>query len=223
MTSEDSPPKRHEAAAGIDAKDAVPGLEPDFANAAGIPRDERTIVRRLSNVLRFNDFMTVMMVIATALSAFATWRTAHVTNLLFSVAERPYIGVEEVVLNDTDPNTVRVITDFRNFGNVSANGAVVRVRVVIDGKPLRESTLAEETENVGIVSPTVPHRIMRYVPEAAFAQVKAGQSRLIVRILMNYRGPDARQFCYSKMLTYDPRSGDFVPNGGNDQCDGQVF
>ena len=61
----------------------------DFATAPGIPRRERLAFRRLSDVLRFTDFMTFMMVVATAFSAFATWRSARVTSLLFAVAERP--------------------------------------------------------------------------------------------------------------------------------------
>jgi len=57
--------------------DDDPKLEQDFARAPGLSRGERKVVQRLADVLRFNDFMTVMMVIATALSAFATWRTAR--------------------------------------------------------------------------------------------------------------------------------------------------
>ncbi len=223
MTSEDNPPNRPRTASGTDAAIDSAALDPDFATAPGILRDERTVIRRLSNVLRFNDFMTMMMVVATAFSAFATWRTAHVTNLLFSVAERPYIGVQEVTIDTIDANFARLVADCRNYGNVPANGAVMRVGVIIDGKPLAGSMLAAATENIGIVSPTVPHRIFRYVPRAMFDAVRVGRSRMIVRVLSNYRGPDERQFCYSKMLTYDPRSNDFIPNGGNDQCDGQVY
>jgi ATP-dependent Clp protease adapter protein ClpS len=223
MIADDYPPNPHSATSGANLPDDQAPLEPDFANADPIPRDERTVIRRLSNVLRFNDFMTVMMVVATVFSAFATWRTAHVTNLLFAVAERPYIGVQQVALDRVEADAGRVMVDCRNYGNVPANGAVVRVGVAIDGKPLPESNLAEQTENIGILSPTVPHHIFRYVPQAMFEATRAGRSRMIVRILINYSGPDQRLFCYSKLLTYDPRSGDFLPNGANDQCNGQVF
>ena len=77
MTADDQVPKRQPAASGADGTGDA-SVEPDFATAAGLSRDERTVVRRLSNVLRFNDFMTFMMVIATAFSAFATWRTRPV-------------------------------------------------------------------------------------------------------------------------------------------------
>lgn len=223
MGEDNLPNRRQRADSGTGAVIGESAIEPDFATAAGIARDERTVVRRLSNVLRFNDFMTVMMVVATAFSAFATWRTAHVTNLLFSVAERPYIGVQGVSIDSIDADFARVVVDCRNFGNVSAKGAVVRVRVTIDGKDPPNTTLVAETENIGIVSPTVPHRIFRYIPKNLFDQVIEGRSRMVVRVLSTYLGPDDRPFCYNELLSYDRRSGDFIPNGGNDQCSGQVF
>src|SRR5277367_4372790 len=70
--------------------------------AAQVSPGERWAFRRLTQILRFTDFMTLMMVVATGFSAFATWRTAQVTNLLFSVAERPYMGVEQVTIDGTD-------------------------------------------------------------------------------------------------------------------------
>ena len=91
-------------------------LEQDFANAPGFSRGERKVVQRLSDVLRFTDFMTAMMVVATIFSAFATWRTARVTDLLFTIAERPYIGVERVAVDSVDAEFARLMIDCRNFG-----------------------------------------------------------------------------------------------------------
>jgi hypothetical protein len=221
--ADDQAPKQQPSASGADAAAGESRLEPDFATAASASRGERRTLQRLSNVLRFNDFMTFMMVIATAFSAFATWRTAYVTNLLFSVAERPYMGVQQVTIDTIDADFARVVVDCRNYGNVSANSGVARVGVIIDGKALPEATLASDTENIGIVSPTVPHRIFRYVPKGLYDRVREGRSRMIVHVLFNYRGPDERQFCYSKMLSFDRRSADFIPNGGSDQCNGQVY
>jgi hypothetical protein len=116
-----------------------------------------------------------------------------------------------------------VVVDCRNFGHVSATGGVARVGVTIDGKTLPKETTAAETENIGIVSPTVPHRIFRFVPKSLYDEVRAGRSRMIVHVVFDYRGPDQRQFCYSEMMSYDRRSADFVPSGGTDQCDGRVY
>jgi hypothetical protein len=221
--NDDQPPKQQPIAPAADASIDDATLEPDAATGGSETRSERRTLQRLSEILRFNDFMTVMMVIATAFSAFATWRTAQVTNLLFAIAERPYIGVQEVAIDGVDADFARVVVDCRNYGEVSANGGVARVVVMVDGKSPPDSNPVAETETVGIVSPTVPHRIFRYVPKGLYDQVRAGRSRMIVRVLFNYRGPDARQFCYSKLLTYDRRSGDFIPNGGTDQCGGLVY
>jgi hypothetical protein len=198
-------------------------VEPDFASGSGLSRGERTIVRRLSGVLRFNDFMTFMMVIATGFSAFSTWRTAQVTNLLFTVAERPYIGVQEVTVDGIDAGFARVVVDCRNFGQVQAVGGVARIVVTVDGKPLPRATAVADTENIGIVSPSVPHRIFRFVPSTLYEAVRDGQSRMIVHVEFAYRGPDQRRFCYSKLFIYDSRTDNFIPSGGSDQCGGEVY
>jgi hypothetical protein len=191
--------------------------------AAQVSPGERWAFRRLTQILRFTDFMTLMMVVATAFSAFATWRTAQVTNLLFSVAERPYMGVEQVTIDAIDGEFARIVVDCRNFGQVQATGGVAQIGVSIDGKPLPQTSRVSEIENIGIVSPTVPHRIFRFVPINLYNQVRASRSRMIVHISFTYRGPDQRQFCYSKLFSYDRRSADFIPNGGTDKCSGEVY
>jgi hypothetical protein len=210
-------------AAGKDAPTGAEVLTPDFATAAGIASSERRAMMRLSNVLRFNDFMTFMMVIATALSAFATWRTAHITNLLFAVAERPYIGIEKVSLDGTFGDLARVAIDCRNFGNVSATRGVARVTIKIDGKELPQETDANATNNIGMVSPSVPQLIFRFVPIDLYRKVSSGQSRMVVHVLFTYRGPDRREFCYDQLMIYDRRSASFISSGGTDRCGGHNY
>jgi hypothetical protein len=195
----------------------------DFATAPGIPRRERLAFRRLSDVLRFTDFMTFMMVVATAFSALATWRSAHVTSLLFAVAERPYMGVEQVTMSLDDAVMARVVVDFRNFGQVQATGGVAQVGLMINGRPLPHASAAANTENIGIVSPTVPHLIIRFLPKNIYDDVRSGLSRMIVKVKFNFRGPDDRQFCYNKLYSYDPRAAVFIPSGGGEQCDGEIY
>jgi hypothetical protein len=217
----DEAPKHQIDSAGV-AKPAPEFIE-DFATAPGIPRRERLAFRRLSDVLRFTDFMTFMMVVATAFSAFATWRSAHVTSLLFAVAERPYMGVEQVTMALDDAAMARVVVDFRNFGQVQATGGVAQVGLMINGKPLPHTSAAANTENIGIVSPTVPHLIIRFVPRNIYDEVRNGLARMIVHIKFNFRGPDDRQFCYSKLYSYDPRAAVFIPSGGGEKCDGEIY
>jgi hypothetical protein len=198
-------------------------LDPDFATAPGFSRGERKVVQRLSDVLRFNDFMTAMMVIATIFSAYATWRTARVTNLLFTIAERPYIGAARVAIDSIDSEFARLVIDCRNFGQVSATDGVGRVSVFIDGKLLPKVVGGAAIENIGIISPTVPHLLFRFVPLKMFNPVRDGRSKMIVRIAFDYRGPDQRQFCYRELMTYDRRLASFVPSGGDDHCDTEVY
>jgi hypothetical protein len=198
-------------------------LEQDFANAPSLSRGERRFFQRLFNVLQITDFMTAMMVVATFFSAYATWRTAQVTNLLFSVAERPYIGVERTWIDSMDANFARLVIDCRNFGQVQATGGVARVTVVIDGKRLPQTHGGLATENIGVVSPTVPHQIFRFIPIDIFNKVRDGEARMIVHTAFNYRSPDDREFCYSELMTYDRRLAGFVPSGGNDRCDGEIY
>ena len=217
----DEAPKHQTDSAG--AAKPEPQFIEDFATAPGIPRRERLAFRRLSDVLRFTDFMTFMMVVATAFSAFATWRSAHVTSLLFAVAERPYMGVEQVTMALDDAAMARVVVDFRNFGQVQATGGVAQVGLMINGKPLPHTSAAANTENIGIVSPTVPHLIIRFVPRSIYDEVRNGLARMIVHVKFNFRGPDDRQFCYSKLYSYDPRAAVFIPNGGGEKCDGEIY
>jgi len=221
--ADDQAPKRQAEPSGIDSANNEPRIETDFATAPGLSRGERTGVQRRSNVLRFNDFMTVMMVVATAFSAFATWRTAKVTNLLFAVAERPYIGVERVAVDAIDADFARLVIACRNFGHVSATGGVARIGIVIDGKTLPKETAAAATENIGMVSPSVPQLIFRFVPIGLYRAVREGRSHMIVHIVFAYRGPDQREFCYNELMTYDRRSDGFASSGGSDQCNGEVY
>jgi hypothetical protein len=222
MAEDETQMRRAEAFSAGPANDDLK-LEQDFANAPGFTRGERTIVQRLFEVLRFTDFMTAMMVVATIFSAYATWRTARVTDLLFSIAERPYIGAARVAVDSIDAEFARLIIDCRNFGQVSATDGVARVSVFIDGKLLPRAIGGPAIENIGIVSPTVPHPIFRFVPIDLFGPVRDGHSKMIVHIAFDYRGPDQRQFCYSELMTYDRRLASFVPSGGNDHCGAEIY
>ena len=184
---------------------------------------ERSLVRRLSSALRFADFMALLMVAATGFSAYATWRTAQLTNRIFTVAERPYIGMERVSFETVDRTSARLLIDCRNFGTVSANDGVVRFRLLIDGRPLPGIDAPDTTINIGMVTPSVPHPFHLFVPIKTYQAVRAGQAKLILHTAITYRGPDRRQFCYGETMTYDDRAATFDPNGGSDRCDGAIY
>ncbi len=142
--------------------------------------------------------MALLMVAATAFSAFATWRTAQVTNLLFSIAERPYIGVQRTTFDSIGADAARVTIDFRNFGQVSATDGVATIRLLVDGTS-------------------------SYVPADIYRKILDGKARLVVQTSITYRGPDGRQFCYHESNTYDHRANAFGPSGGSDKCSDATY
>jgi hypothetical protein len=190
---------------------------------AELRRDERSLVQRISRALRFADLMAVMMVGATAMSAFATWRMASLTQTLFAVTERPYVGVARVSFEPGRDNTTRVRLDFRNFSHVYATDGVARIWIMIDGKRLRHHEGAARTMNVGMISPTVPHFLYRSLPTAVYDSIINGQAKIVVRGKIIYRGPDQREFCYNEYFTYDDQADGFVSAGGDDRCGGVIY
>ena len=190
---------------------------------AELRRDERSLARRISRALRFADLMAVLMVGATAMSAFATWRMASLTQTLFAVSERPYVGVTEVSFDSGRANATRVRVDFRNFSHVYATDGVARVWILIDGKRLRHRGGGTSTMNVGMISPTVPHFLYRSLPHDIYNAVIDGQAKIVVRSKIIYRGPDQREFCYNEFFTYDDQADGFVSVGGDDRCGRAIY
>ncbi len=208
---------------------------PDPSQSAEAPRDEvsasdleavveRSLVRRFSSAIRFADFMALLMVAATGFSAYATWRTAQVTHELFTVAERPYIGMQRVSFDVIDRTSARLIIDLRNFGSVSARAAVARFRLLVDGKVLPEAANGDEsTVNVGNFSPQVPHPFHLFVPLKVYDDARAGRAMIVLYVRLTFQSPDERPFCYNEIMSYDYRADTFDPKGGDDLCDSEIF
>jgi RpiB/LacA/LacB family sugar-phosphate isomerase len=86
--------------------------------------------RTLVSALEITNLIALTMVFATALGAYATWRTEQVTNQILLISQRPYIGLESIKLvGNTNP---RVVEELKNFGTVQAEQT--RVRIVINFK-----------------------------------------------------------------------------------------
>ncbi|MGA2411501.1 MAG: hypothetical protein ABSG46_14080 [Candidatus Binataceae bacterium] len=186
-------------------------------------RRQRSALRYLAEILQFADLMALMMVLATVLSAVATWRTAGITRLLVSIAERPYVGVERVDFDSIGDGSARLLIDCRNFGHVSGTDGVVRIRLALNGKPLASINGPASTVNVGMFAPSVPQLFFRFVPQAAYTAAHDGNATMVVQVAINYRGPDSREFCYTQILTYDHRADAFSSAGGSDRCDDEIY
>ncbi len=183
-------------------------------------RAQQSQLRRIAQVVRFADFMAILMVVATAFSAYATWKTAQVTARIFAVSDRPFIGVQSVAFEQTNTEMSAVVVDFRNFGHIPAGGALIHVRALVDGRAIKphggEMAMAEQ----GNVSPGVPHFFNAYVKSDDYQKIVSGKARLMVDVRIEYKDPDmVARYCYFEKIIYDYRSASFRHAGGTDKCD----
>ncbi|MGH8013196.1 MAG: hypothetical protein ACREQ4_11910 [Candidatus Binataceae bacterium] len=79
------------------------------------------------------------------------------------------------------------------------------------------------TVNVGMLSPTVPQRMFRFVPASVYHTIVNGGARFVVHVVVSYRGPDQREFCHNELMTCDWRAQAFSSSGGRDRCGGEVY
>src|ERR1700676_3668879 len=122
-----------------------------------IEAQEREILRTERRILTVADFMALLMVAATAFTAIATYRTYQVSELIFAISDRPFIGVQKVSFERTDTEQPAIVVDFRNFGPIPADDAIVTVTPALDGKPVPPHDGETSVSNQGVVSPGVPH------------------------------------------------------------------
>ena len=137
---------------------------------------EKSLMRRLTEVLRFADFMALLMVAATAFSAYAAWRTAQVTSHIFALEERPFVGLEGVTFEQGDTPNPRAVVEYRNFGKIPASGAILTVVALADGKRIADMPNEMTSVSAGVLSPGVPHFFYTYFPVDTYKSVVTGKS-----------------------------------------------
>ena len=208
----------------------MPDTKPESLAQASAERDreiirtERSLLARLAQALKLADFMAILMVLATFFSAYATWRTALVTSTIFAVADRPFIGVQQVVFAGTDTQHPMISVNFRNFGSIPALDTIVSVHAVVDGKVVRLPAGTMSEMDAGIVSPNVPHDFYIFIPPERYQAVAAGKSNLQVHVKVLYKGPaHLTQLCYFERFAYDLRVNVFMASGGTDKCGTDIF
>ena len=209
----------------------APGDRDDSPTSAARPetttqliRSERSQLAKLATVVRLADFMAIRMVLATGLSAYATWRTAQVTSLVYRIADRPYVGTQQVSFEAMESARPTIAVNLRNFGSIQALDTIATVVPVVDGKPFKEPSAQMTSIEMGIMSPTVPHFMYAYLTPEAYHSVVAGKSNLQVRVRILYKGPAReKNFCYFERFAYDPLTAAFRASGGSDACGSDVF
>ena len=184
-----------------------------------IAAQAREILRTERRILTIADFMALMMVAATAFTALATWRTYKVSELIFAIQDRPFLGVQQVSFERTDTAEPVIVVDFRNFGPIPADAAIVTVTALLDGKPVPPRDGEMATIDQGVVSPQIPHFFYVFLAPEEYKRAASGAARLMVRISIEYKGPALdRRFCYLKKLFYDFHTTTFRPAGGSSTC-----
>lgn len=191
---------------------------PAHPGSGGLTPVEKSLLRRLTEVLRFADFLALLMVAATAFSAYAAWRTAQVTSHIFALEERPFVGTERVTFEQGDTPNPRAVVEYRNFGKIPASEAIVTVVAFADGKRIADSANEMSSIAAGVLSPGVPHYFYKYLPVETYKSVISGKANLMLHVRAEYKGAGGEAFCYTDRVVFDYRSAGFRPAGGTDRC-----
>lgn len=179
---------------------------------------EKSLMQRLTEVLRFADFMALLMVAATAFSAYAAWRTAQVTSHIFALEERPFIGIEGVTFEQGDTSNPRAVVEYRNFGKIPASGAIIAVVALADGKRIADMPNEMSSILAGVLSPGVPHFFYTYFPVNTYKSIVTGKASLMLHVRAEYKGAGGEPYCYTERVVFAYRSAGFRPAGGTDRC-----
>jgi hypothetical protein len=166
--------------------------------------------------------MAVMMMFATALSAYATWKTAQVANEILLTSQRPYVGTESVKFDNVGSTNPRVVADLRNFGSVQAENASISIGLRVNGRPLSGGSEPQQQLDPVVLSPSVPHPFYRHIAAETYRDATQGKVHLVVEVRVHYSGPRGDKHCYLTRDAYDHVDGIFYSQGGSlsdDQAD----
>lgn len=184
-----------------------------------LDRAQRSLLRRLVEVLRFLDLMTLLMVAATVLSAIATWRSSQIAHQILRSAYRPYVGVREMKLDLSNPTKPQVRIEILNFGTIPAEKMVLSVSKTVDGKPVPDfEGVPEVVVPVGVLTPSAPDDFGSLLPIHYLQPVVDGKSQLSVRVRTTYNDAANNHYCYDETFGYFAPTARFSPAHGSDEC-----
>jgi hypothetical protein len=158
--------------------------------------------------LEITDLLALMMVFATALSTYSTWRTQQVTNQIVLISLRPYIGLESIkFVGITNP---RVVEGLRNFSTVQAEQTRVSIALGVS-----EDALSGDSEHKRVR--WCSRRGYRIVSSVTSLQIPTavrleGKVNLVIETQVRDKGPLGDEHCY--LTVYDQR--------GSLSCDHQI-
>ncbi|MGH7814818.1 MAG: hypothetical protein ACREQI_12540 [Candidatus Binataceae bacterium] len=208
--------------------------ESSSTEAREIHHIERAIDRANQQLRGFENYMstmmlvaTCMMAVATGLSAWATWRYEKVTERIFTVSDRPYIGVQKISLALDDPKLPYASIDYTNFGTVPSEESTIQAWASVDGRvvsfdPLHRGLGQKIKLDLGALSPHTPHLFAAYFPEQYVDAVLKGRSQFKVTVDIHYKDAAKTPYCYRMNFRYFPPLKSFDPDGGSSECWGDI-
>jgi hypothetical protein len=182
----------------------------------------RKLLKTIIGTLEITDVIAAMMMFATAFSAYATWKTAQVTNEILLTSQRPYVGIESIKFDNVGSANPRVVADLRNFGTVQAENALISIGLRVNGRPLSGGSEQQQQLDPVVLSPSVPHPFYRHIAADTYRDATQGKVHLVVEVRVHYNGPRGDEHCYLTREAYDHIDGIFYPQGGSLSCDHQA-
>jgi hypothetical protein len=166
---------------------------------------------------------TVLMAVATAFSALASWRMARVATDIFQASERPYVGVESIRLDANNPSGPTSWVVFKNFGSVPADRTVIDVSTSIDGH-LVTGGLGEQhvVMSLGVLTPETTYLFGALFPRNYASAVVTGKSRIVVSVRAHYRDAPGKHYCFQMDYIYYWPLKKYDPAGGSNRCTGDM-
>lgn len=182
-------------------------------------RAERSLLMRVLGVLRLQDLMTALMVIATILSAVATWRSTQIAHQILRSAYRPYVGVRELILDSSNPERLVVRIEVLNFGSIPAENMVLNVSKTIDSKPVPAvEGVPDISLPIGVLTPSTPDYFYSFFPSRYLRAIVDGESEFKVRVRTTYTDASRNRFCYDETFAYFAPTARFSPFHGTGEC-----
>jgi hypothetical protein len=199
---------------------------------ADLSQTERKILSSQRKALHAQDITnllmvaaTVLMALATAFCALASWRMARISRDFFQAAERPYFGISSIWLDINNPTEPTSWVQFKNFGSIPADRTVIDVSTSIGGRPVLGGALRagmgtnHVVMSLGELTPQTTYLFGAMFPPQYAKAVADGSSALVVSVKASYMDAPGRRYCFDMNYIYYWPLKKYDPAGGSNDCD----
>jgi hypothetical protein len=179
---------------------------------------DATFIIQLNSYQDTASFSTMVIAIATtacAIFSFILWRATksspEETRKVFETANRPQVGIHNCKF-EYDNRRLRIETEIKNFGDVSAIDVHAHWRVVLNDKSL---PTAKNINSCGVLPPQAITLIKTISNPGENTQVSDIKSELHVLFNLSYKDAANQEYYYREWLYYDQDVKMFI-NMGSD-------